>query len=314
MKGESTNLDPNLLENLRLPGIRSHALNELRKGRGWIVFHHFRKAAGTTINVLILDLIKSLTGEIPEHKGRKIDFTNLKNDNGIWWTAGDINYYHQEWGAFPVSCLVDPNETPAVLITSIRDPISRYISEFNYTGPGSSSIKIKDSDRESVWKDWIDQGYDTRSTGIQKGKYIDNFYIRSLIGDSHTESKKQYRKDRPPFFGSLKSGQQPFGGGCPIPKYSLNREHLQLAKQVISSFDIIFITEHLNKLKVNKVLKDLELIAPEGSINLMWKNRKSVGRGIPEVPPKILSLLIEQNELDLELYEYTKKLTSLSKE
>jgi hypothetical protein len=297
---------------LRCSSSADRALAQIRSGFGWIVFHHFRKAAGSSVTSFLLRVITEISGIIPHKKGFSSQPAQTDNRIENFIEAGSINLYHQEWGAFPAGCLSDPYEPPAVLVTAIREPLSRLLSEFNYAGPGSKMKTYTHDKIVTAWHNWMLHQSSNYNYGILRGCYLNNFYTRSLLGTCHIRHSEIPSVDYSPFYGNCPENIQIFGGGCPIEYRELTTADLELAKQVLQSFDLVFITERLSDAEVTDWACSVFGVQRAKIGNFEMRNQtKSVSSdNNPKlcIPHEIKQLLKKDNSLDLELYQFGRKL------
>ena len=242
------------------------------------MFHHFRKCAGTSLRAAFLASLARRSGTEPREGNPRKEV----------WAIGRSHFYAQEWGAFVPAHL--KHEPPVVLVTCLRHPIERLHSEFHYAGPGSNPC-LRGPDLLAAWTDWISQAGDPKSPGgVQRGDYVDNFFIRSLIGTPQSNVRIDLNV---PYYGRYGI----FGGGAPLLSGEISQQHLKLALQVLASFDIVLFSNWLNCLETARQMRSY-LQDEEFQIGMA---RRSSAR--PEVPHEIYQILEQQNVWDLRLFE-----------
>lgn len=120
-----------------------------------------------------------------------------------------VHYAEQEFSAMDWQCSqVDPRWNSTLSVIMLRHPIERHLSEFFYSGPGSSlglDAKKLFGDKNSQYKkrvrkklveelpNWLNEtGGDKRSTNWYLGRYYtDNFQLRALAGCSYGDCMEQ---------------------------------------------------------------------------------------------------------------------------
>ena len=278
-----------------------NSASRLKTGSGWIVFHHFRKAAGSSI----LSYLKRVLSELAPVSSRQSDL--ITQDEGMVYIQENVKLYHQEWGVFPMCCLQAPDEPHAVLVTALREPLSRILSEFNYAGPGKKLNFNVEEELVSAWKEWISDRYNPKRKAVQRGRYIDNFYTRSLIGDCGSPHKEVPAHDHVPFSGRGKD--RPFRGGCFLDTGKLTIADLQLAKEVLRSFNIVFVTERLNEDRVLDWALTVFGVSnlSFGSMEHLNSGENTASKGVEDpigIPKEIHGFLEEDNAFDIELFQF----------
>jgi hypothetical protein len=139
--------------------------------------------------------------EMKMAKSALINSNSNKTDSG---KRHQIHYAEQEFSSMDWQCSqIDPRWKNTLSIIVLRHPIERHLSEFFYSGPGSSlgldakklySDKNGDKFRNRVRNrlieelpNWLNEtGAEKRSPGWYFGRhYTDNFQLRALAGCAH---------------------------------------------------------------------------------------------------------------------------------
>jgi len=143
-------------------------------------------------------------------------------------------------------------------------------------------------DRENGDADWL-KSMEERSK-IWGGHMLPNYYVRHLNGLNME------------------------------PRIKLTQEHLEIAKQVVSKFDLILLlTEMSDSTKLDKLNKFYQLQGeqyPKESNNNL-KNKFPADFYNPlhnKIEKAVHEHFIEDNQLDIKLYEYIKTLTEMREE
>jgi len=93
-----------------------------------------------------------------------------------------------EFMSFNLQCLQEPLvRSRVLLVTHLREPLSRLNSEFYYVGPGSERGGSHPSNT-ATWMAWLDESSSRKANNtfeslIRGGLYLDNMYVRALTGD-----------------------------------------------------------------------------------------------------------------------------------
>jgi hypothetical protein len=184
----------------RTDSMKENAQGCLSQGQGRFLFLHMRKAGGTSIR----ECIRSLSYAYPK------------------LLVGHA--YHSEGSTFKLTCLEAGENT--VLVTCMRDPISRIISSYSYEGYMVGVTRYSKTYQRSPfnWTDWIRRSEEEyyhvsdEAQGLSVWISNENYYTRTLVD--------YYRRD---------------------PRQRVTREDLELAKRVLSSFDSIVIMEWMGE-------------------------------------------------------------------
>jgi hypothetical protein len=128
-----------------------------------------------------------------------------KTANSMTNNRYQIHYAEQEFSAMDWQCsMVDPRWKNTLSVIVLRHPIERHLSEYFYSGPGSSlglDVKKLYGDESDKYRNrvknklieelpnWLNEtGADRRSLGWYFGRYYtDNFQLRALAGCAHGE-------------------------------------------------------------------------------------------------------------------------------
>lgn len=264
---------------------RVTARQRLRRGEGWIVFHHFRKCAGTSVRRMLLESMIRRAGMDPEPNfgSRQV------------WRVGGSHFYTQEWGSFVPAHLA--HEPPVVLATCLRHPIHRIASEFHYAGPGADR-SLDGAELLARWRKWIETPYKRRGrAGVVRGAYLDNFFIRSLIGRPPEGPDAVRLHPHIPYFGAYRL----FGGGGPLYPGAVGRPELEAALQALAAFDIVLTT---GRLQDPSALEELRQFLDDSELHAGHLRRS---RPYPGVPPEIEGILRRSNAWDLELFNTARR-------
>ena len=270
-------------------------------GRGGIFLKHFRKAGGTSLNNIVAknacrkkkepenDYIPVYTSELPY-----------------------FNYTH----AFSV------HKPSMVFITSVRNPIDRILSLYWFEGrwPRTCARKCEEEKEKSNktkiidLQEWIERVHDQKDfpdgrlqltchNSCGQWQSVDNYYIRQLLGvDREIDPTKEMAW---------------MDFGAHFKNVTLTRDHLELAKEVLASFDLVVDLENLGMGK--DMARMLHALSgggkryPKKKTNgsLFIAERSGVEKKKYFIPPTATELdrLRELNALDIELYEYAVELS-----
>lgn len=330
-------------------GSASHCLDELRltvangtfQGRSWkeqvwnlqaflqnggILFHqHTRKTGGTAVRKLLRDF--ELCPPIKNH-GHTVLYSSLPPSD----VRRSVHCTEMEWGAvnphlcFENNALIEEasQQGQGVLaITTIRDPLSRHISDFFYAGPGN--VLYSDGSKSSrpapswastdveTWRRWIQEGLDMPvsmpfNRTQYRGVYRPNLMTLMLTGHcpSTTSLELVY-----PDEGDLRKGSAhrpylcpacPFTFVHPVKQRTELQRRLQLAKRTLLSFDLVIPQPNISS---HNVLFDIvqRYKHPErtpSAFPLALNANPNEGACPSEIADEILSL----NWADQELYDF----------
>jgi hypothetical protein len=167
-----------------------------------------------------------------------------------------------EYEGLNVNCLSSgiAEMSNTLLITHLRNPVSRLNSEFWYKGPGSKVL----SGNESTWMNWIAESKPLPNGDIPRfrdshgnvyknfnaGIYWPNYYVRILTAQCGE-----------PCHASRSKRNSHHLDGCPAhssshPVSTIGRCQLELAKDVLRRrFDLVLITEDFGRTDVQAWLK-----------------------------------------------------------
>lgn len=196
---------------------------------GYLFFKHIRKAGGTTMrNYLakvlehhnnprtVAEFIRNVKSEYISDQlldelrrvgnlgENELDLMNVTihtmNSMAAAKKRYQIHYAEQEFSAMDWECSrVDPRWKNTLSVIMLRHPIERHLSEFFYSGPGSSlgldAAKLFGDENNQYKKrvrkklldelpGWLDDTYaESRSVNFYFGRhYTDNFQLRALAG------------------------------------------------------------------------------------------------------------------------------------
>lgn len=274
----SSSSSPQLLAEGKAPDVapfrdseeRAQDVRCLHQGVSHLHFHHMRKAGGSSLRTLLVNMAKIQA--IPH-------VLHISQSEGL---------------TFNVTCFT---EGPRVFLTSIRDPISRIISSYKYEGhaerlddrmfPGYDTpeelINQLEAGKELKFREWVDrvlQRYANDPADFKADHVwvdVDNYYIKTLTNRHRDVSKP------------------------------IDANDLQLAKRILASFDLVVITEWMNQADqteyMNRMLgTTIKMNFPHRQIASTWKHQ-----GL--IDDDTLKYLKQLNKYDIELYEYAKELT-----
>ena len=244
-----------------------------------------------------------------------------------------IPTFHSELPYFNYSHAFGRHVPTLVYITSLRHPIDRILSMYWFEGRwprtcGAPCEQRKNKTNETAvgsLDEWVDvvltqkdtPGRDWRLTlhnncGIWQG--VDNYYIRQFLGIDRDVSRKRIPRKR-------KDGR--FHDFDILPKYrniSVTRSHLELAKKVLASFDLVVVLEDLdNNVDLQRMLFEITRVSvvnqneARKSVPAPLQERKGRERRNSNYFPSTkaeLRRLQKLNSFDIELYEYAKQLSS----
>ena len=187
-----------------------------------ILFLHFHKAGGTSV----VDMFDNYNKHIPNangnprYNGDVIDFWNYKkklfNIFKKYLINKKVNFIALEWNFFKFYNKI--NYDNLELITCIREPYERYISNLNFFF-NTNQMELTDS---KIFNKFciIYNHSDNLRFKVNYNKY--NYYVKMLNG---------------------------FGDNWDI---KVNRDHLEIAKNNLKKFNIIIILENKKSFKLLK--------------------------------------------------------------
>jgi Sulfotransferase family len=289
---------------LRSDANKQLAQDCVRQAQGGVYLKHFRKAAGTTMYQFIQRNVCR---------------------RGIPTYASELPFFMPEQtfdlflGTGTNSSSI--NDAPSlnssvVFVTSLRDPIERIVSLYWFEGrwPRTCSRKCEarkvkdDSTKVADLAEWIEQVNDqnnTKALGLRRhaacGQWmsVSDYYIRMLLGIDRVTNKD------PPAERRATKYRRGFRN------VTLTRYHLHRAKEVLASFDLVLIVEHLQRQDLATMFQTITGGGENGSLvegPLSWarhgSEKASTEPQDTKPSPTELKRLQELNALDMELYEY----------
>lgn len=249
----------------------------LHHGKSFFHFYHMRKAGGSSIRQLLIDMMKTDSTPYPIHVS------------------------HTEGLTFNISCF---DHGPRVYLTSLREPVDRIVSSYLYEGRQSRMearmfpaytipSKYKDfafksgtvpKERNITFRGWVDESMARYAEDPFAFKTdhiwmdVDNYFLKTLTN--------RYRDVTQP----------------------LNAQDLELGKAILDSFDILLIVEWMDQKDqeayLNKMLGTTHLMSFPHSLKTNLKKKKGYEALIDD---STLEYLRELNKYDLELYAYAKE-------
>lgn len=252
---------------------REEAFDAVRDGVGVVLFRHMRKAGGTSVKILFYQLLRSYSNVTLEGTMKRM---NLES-GGVGSTFAAI-----EWGVFPVSCF----EKKTLLVTCLREPVSRQISEFWYSGPGYHRLEIP---LDKAWEMWM-AAEKPRTLG--RDAYFDNYYVRALTGNCRPTNRR--RKGVCDFGGA-------FDGGCIVDQGVVGQRDLDYALKILNLYDVVLVVELL-PISVESFLRP-KLGIPD-HIKLTHSNNRPQPKPLDN---RTMALLERDNAYDAVLYQAAKK-------
>lgn len=287
----------------------------VRRGLGGIYLKHNRKAGGSTIT-------KMIKNTACQGKGKGA------NRNGAW-----VPTFHSELPYFNYSHAFGRHVPSLVYVTSLRHPVDRILSMYWFEGrwprtcgaPCENQKKKTNETAVGSLDQWVDAilnqkdtpGRDWRLTlhnncGIWQG--VDNYYIRQFLGIDRDVRRKRVPRKR-------SDGR--FHDFDILPNYrnaTVTQSHLELAKSVLASFDLVVILEELDTNKeMQRMLFEITSVnlanqnGATASIPAPLREREGTERKKSDYFPPTsteLNRLKNLNALDIELYEYAKQLSN----
>jgi hypothetical protein len=236
--------------------------------------------------------------------------------------------YHQEWSAMPWECpFEDALWNQSINVIVLRDPIERQLSEFFYSGKGSSNGTMNrlgkavktDARHEkaavALMKElvpiWMEQGRNEAPTR----NFNANYQTKMISGitprkpENMTDRKFIWRK------GPCSYGRGTYGGAR--PNHNVTLESLQRAKAALKEFDLVLLTETLSKPEQAAMVADIVRV-PESVMTLekgrantrtdVTTTKNAAFKGYADMlkrnAPEVYELLRSTSELDIELYEH----------
>lgn len=172
-------------------------------------------------------------------------------------------------------------------ITFTRDPAKRLISQYNYDMSPLPKNKIIPFNKwyKLQIKNEMTLFYDRKSRGIRESRISIPHFIRPLV-----------RKIKP-----MKSKFKMIALRFMTKKLSKTKQYsLQNAKKLFNKCWYIAITENLDD--------DLKILCKEIDIPSNWKNKNISKLKLLTLNKELKDKIYKENPLDVELYEYAKKL------
>ena len=258
------------------------AVKNSSNGGGSVYFKHLRKAGGTTVRAFLKKVY-----DLKHEEGKEL------------YTS-----HHSEFPFFSYHCLsVSPL---TVYITSLRDPIERAISLYYYDGPG------KQNPESSVeeWHDWLNAGTQKlleNATLLRIGaapgaySYLQNYATHSLTQSCSVVGPAMCGKDN--------QGQDDKATpGCHLNPKNVDTVQLELAKEVVRSFDITLVVEHFGLRGVSVLLQRTL------GVKHIWLEHKNSANRLKKPKRHILESVRErirlENLMDTQLHQYAAGLLS----
>ena len=245
----------------------------LHQGVSHLHFYHMRKAGGSSVRTLLVNMTK-MEG---------------------WQNQVFIS--QSEGLTFNTTCFT---ERPQVFLTSMRDPISRIISSYKYEGrlerfdrrmfpKFEIPEELKDlaagreEPRPILFRQWVDNVMARYASDPPEFKAdhiwvdVDNYYIKTLVN--------RYRDVSQP----------------------INEKDLEMAKKVLSGFDLVVITEWMS----NRDQTDYwnAVLGTKIYMDFPFRQTSSNWRYANLLDDDTIAYLKELNKYDIELYEFAKELT-----
>lgn len=282
---------------------------------GFIYFKHLRKAAGTSVR-------RYLETVIEYHYQNEINIT--PNPPKTPWLM-----YHQEWSAMPWNCPSrDPLWNKSINVIVLRDPIERQLSEFFYSGKGSSNLtmsrlgqrvkedEVYEKEAIALMKElvpiWMDEGRDK----APRRCFNANYQTRMISGITTSPPKdisllpKVKWRDGPCSFG-------PGSYGGARTNHTVDSTALEHAKAAVREFEILLLTETLSQPEQAAMVAHMVGV-PESVATLarqrsntktnVAQSKSAVFKGYGDMVKRhdanLYELLRSTSELDIELYDY----------
>lgn len=282
------NIDNGPIVPLRDDPTKIHAQRCVQAGYGGIYFKHFRKTGGS-----------SLYHSFREHQ----------------CLQRNIPVFGSEFPFFNTNTFHVLNST--IFVTTIRHPIERILSMYWFEGrwprtchKACENNKTKDdTTKVAELEEWIEAIHDqtnqtelgyVRHSGCGQWVSVENYYTRMLLGIDRA---------RGPAGARATLHQRGFRN------VTLDARHLQRAKQILASFDVILIQEEMST-PSNKTRMFHEVTGYGDNNNIppdrIGVERMGVERAKYFVPPRnsTLDRLRQWNTLDIELYDYAVQLSN----
>lgn len=250
------------------------------------VFLHFHKAAGISVLKFLsnqgLKFHNKNYSANPwnKHKTKPIIFWKFNKQKLEKWTykleyKQNVGVIACEWNFIPPNNIL----TNLKYITCIRDPFKRYLSNFiverfmkNNVLKAQETLRQGNTNKESLHEllnfNQLNIKRTKRGMNFQMSYNKDNYYTRMLNGLGES------------------------------PNMQMTQEHLEIAKQVLSKFDIILIIDYPQSFQQLNIIFNNESLP---HVNQM-KYKK------PQIPEHIIEQYKKRNQLDYQLYEYAKQL------
>jgi hypothetical protein len=284
----------------------------LRDG-GFVYFKHLRKAAGTSVRRYLLTVIDY-------HYQKEI---NIASDPEI---APPVPWliYHQEWSAMPWECpFEDALWNLSMNVIVLRDPIERQLSEFFYSGEGSSNKTMSRLGKAvkggaTYEKEAVALMKELVPTWMEKGRnqsparnFNANYQTKMISGITPSKPNNMTGRQITWRNGPCSYGSGLYGGAQ--PNHNVTLESLQRAKAALKEFDLVLLTETLSKPEQAAMVAD-SVGVPESVVTLAKQRSnsktktnavfKGYGDMIRRNDPDLYELLRSTSELDIELYAH----------
>jgi Sulfotransferase family len=269
---------------LRDEATKLQAQRCVQAGYGGVYFKHFRKAGGTTL------------------------YHSFRENQCL---RRQIPVYASEFPFFNTDTFNVLNST--VFVTTLRHPIDRILSMYWFEGrwprtchQACENNKTKDdSTKVADLHEWIDAIHDqkkhseykyVRHNGCGQWVSVENYYTRMLLGVDRAKNRV-----------AAQSTLHKRG----FRNVTLTLRHLERAKQILASFDVVVIQEEMMK-PSNKTQMFFEITGyGENPPRKFGVERKGAERAKYFVPPSNATLdrLHQWNAFDIQLYEYAVQLS-----
>jgi len=238
-----------------------------RNGESTMMFLHLHKAGGTEMRKLLIELLP-----------KKSNYSCNAIESYSYSFQKFAQYGKLNKALAKLSDFIEANPSNFFLFTSIREPVARMISQYDFEQRWGAQY----GEPEHPDQLWVQSPEEAINRYINnRGKVVDRY-----MGFNH------YTR----FFGCSSTG-------CTV-----NEEVFQNAVKVLNSMDLIFITEWYDD---NRTVHTLRSVLEMPDLQIKHRSFRHFIRDrgkIKAVDPEIMKKMQCLNQYDVRLYQYAKQL------
>eukprot|EP00471_Norrisiella_sphaerica_P000477 CAMPEP_0184479980 /NCGR_PEP_ID=MMETSP0113_2-20130426/1481_1 /TAXON_ID=91329 /ORGANISM="Norrisiella sphaerica, Strain BC52" /LENGTH=358 /DNA_ID=CAMNT_0026858157 /DNA_START=445 /DNA_END=1521 /DNA_ORIENTATION=+ len=231
-----------------------------------------------------------------------------KSCGGAMKIAGNTSarFLLNEFGQFPISCLTHERAVDTLFFTILRDPVSRWVSEFHYKRLDREYKISQRSSEEEVLeavKHWVEDDREECTRPRQYTKcFYPNYYTRLFSG------KCECQAFQPENVTGVRIYRHFAGCGWHLDQWRNSSEHertflLQTAMETVKKFDIIIPLENASDPGVSDVLRHVGLnVSSDYKVPYTHKPRRAKKWKISNFE-SVNALIRAKSELDVLLHD-----------